>query len=159
MQKMKKPLSTQEIYQKLSCRCSVCEYAPIEIKRKAMLLGASADAADSITDRLVDENFINEQRYAQAFVHDKFSLNRWGKNKIAAALHQKHITPALVTQAIELIDPDEYQNTLKELLIAKSQGLQEPDRSKHTRKLLAFAVSRGFEPHLALRLIDDMPQP
>ena len=51
-----------------------------------MLLGASADAADSITDRLVDENFINEQRYTQAFVHDKFSLNRWGKNKIAATL-------------------------------------------------------------------------
>ena len=124
-----------------------------------MLLGASADAADSITDRLVEENFINEQRYAQAFVHDKFCLNRWGKNKITATLHQKHITPSLVTQAIELIDTDEYQNTLKELLISKSQGLQESDRSKLTRKLLTFAVSRGFEPHLALRIIDDMPLP
>ncbi len=156
MQKMKKVLSEQEIYQKLSYLCSTCEYSPFDIKRKAVTYGASTELADRVTDRLIDENYINEQRYANSFVHDKFEFNHWGRNKIIAALRQKYISTSCIDQAMNLIDDDEYRKVLRELLLAKLRQIHEPDSYKRTKKLLAFAASRGFEPSLSYDLANEI---
>lgn len=156
MQKMKEPLSEQELYVKLSRLCASCEYSPFDIRRKAVTYGASAELADRVVARLVDEDYVNEQRYANSFVHDKFMFNRWGRGKMTAALRQKHISSASISQALSLIDPDEYSNVLRELLLAKSRLLREPDQYKRSRKLLAFAASRGFESGLAYDLTNEI---
>ena len=154
MPKIKKPLTEQEIYQKLSYRCSVCEYSPYDIEQKALQQGATPDVAERIVDRLTDQNFINEQRYAQSFVHDKFEFNHWGRKKIAMTLLQKRISSTIADLALSAIDDQQYQSVLRELLTTKSRQLKEPDPYKRSQKLLAFAVSRGFEPHLAYDIID-----
>lgn len=156
MPKIKNPLTEQELYQKLSYRCSVCEYPPYDIEQKAMQAGASPEVAHRLVERLIDQNFINEQRYAQSFVHDKFEFNHWGKNKIAMALRQKKISGTLADQALASIDDSQYISVLKDILITKARQLKEPDPYKHRRKLMAFAVSRGFEPHLTYDIIEDL---
>ena len=156
MQKMKKILSEQEIYLKLSGLCSTCEYSPFDIRRKAVAYGASAEAADKVVDRLIDENYISEQRYADSFVHDKFEFNRWGRNKIVAALRLKHIPSACIDEAMDSIDAEEYRKVLQELLAAKNRQTKEPDVYKRVKKLLAFAASRGFELELAYDMVNDL---
>lgn len=154
MPKIKKIPTEDELYNKLSYRCSVCEYAPADIIQKIRQTGASSDVAQRITDRLIDENFISEERYTHAFVHDKFQLSRWGRIKIAAALRAKRIPARLIDQELNSIDEELYTATLRELLNAKSHRLNEETPLLRTRKLLAFAASRGFEPHLVIKLIE-----
>lgn len=153
---MKESLSEQELYVKLSRLCASCEYSPFDIRQKAVTYGASAELADSVVGRLVDEDYVNEQRYANSFVHDKFMFNRWGRGKITAALRQKHIPTDCISQALSLIEPEEYRNVLRELLIAKSRLLRESDQYKRSRKLLAFAALRGFESGIAYDLTNEI---
>lgn len=157
MPKIKKTPTEDELYNKFAYHCSVCEYAPADITQKIMRLGATPDMAQRITDRLINENFISEERYIRAFVHDKFHLSKWGRNKIAAALRAKRIPARLIYNELNSIDEEQYTATLRELLNAKSHQLTEENPLLRTKKLIVFATSRGFEPHLALEITEEFP--
>lgn len=153
---MKQPLSEEEIYQRLSHRCAMCEYAPHDIRQKALQLGATHNIADQITDRLIDENFINEQRYARSFTHDKFTFSHWGITKISVSLKQKGISNEAINNALATIDPNQYQETLKNILAQKSRQLNEENPFTRQRKLASHAISKGFEPEQVFSAIDQL---
>lgn len=161
MQKIRKQLSNEEILLKLSTRCATCEYAPSDVYQKAIKYGASAHDAQQIVDKLIDENFINAERYVRAFVNDKLTFSHWGKLKISAALRLKKIPPSLITSQLDTIPQDQYLDILRNALTAKLKQTNEPDPYKLTRKLLSFAASHGFEPSLAYditgQILHDMP--
>ncbi|MGN1213465.1 MAG: regulatory protein RecX [Bacteroidaceae bacterium] len=156
MPKIKQPLSEEEIYQRLSRRCAMCEYAPHDIRQKALQLGATHDVADRLIDRLISENFINEQRYARSFTHDKFTFSHWGKTKISVSLKQKGISNEAINNALATIDPNQYRETLKNILAQKSRQLNEENPFMRQRKLASHAIGKGFEPEQVISAIDQL---
>lgn len=156
MPKIKKTPTEQELLLKLSARCATTEYCRFDIVQKAVATGVSPEVAQRVADRLADENFINEERFVKAFVHDKFELQGWGKAKISAALRQKRISSQVISTALEAIDPDAYCEKLKLVLSSKNRLIRAVDRQERTRKLASFAASRGFEIHLVLDTIDEI---
>lgn len=154
MPKIAKVPTEAELYQRYAARCSTAEYAPADILQKAMRAGLDREAAERVVDRLIDENFINEERYIRAFVHDKFAFNHWGKTKIEFALRQKRLSGPAVRNELENIDEQQYHDTLVDLLKSKNRQLAVATNFERFKKLLAFAVSRGFETSLAYRIIE-----
>lgn len=119
-------LTYKEAYIKAGALCARAEKAPSEIRQKAIRdWRLEPDDADRLVEELTKEGFINEERYARAFVNDKFKYAHWGKAKIAAALRQKGIDSELIDSALaEVVDEEAELQALKQILIrhAMSKG-------------------------------------
>lgn len=148
-----KQLSEQEALNKAAAYCTLCERCTSEVSAKLSAWGMNSTQSRRIIDFLVNENFIDEQRYCTAFANDKLRFNRWGRVKIAAALREKRLPQALVKEALEQIDEKEYSDTLLALINSKRKEIKAPDDYTAAQKLLRFVAGRGFEPSLAMKLI------
>lgn len=154
MPKINKLPTEEELYTKFSRLCATTEYAPADIKLKVLRSGLDIDIAERLIDRLIDENFINEERYVRAFVHDKFEFNHWGRRKIALALAQKGLRGSFVQEILKNIDDKEYTSVLTDILRTKAKSVNAATEQERFYKLLNFAVSRGFEPDVAYKVVE-----
>jgi regulatory protein len=136
-------------------QCSQREYCITEIMAKLETWGLSETESRKIISNLIGENFINEERYALAFVKDKFAYNKWGKIKIAAHLRAKRIPSELITKALDSIDKDLYTNTIKIILQSHRKSVKAKNPYEMKAKLIRFGLSRGFESNLLYDLLND----
>lgn len=126
----------EKILSKILKYCAYQERCNLEVKTKLITLGAAEKQIQEILDYLEKEGFLNEERYARAYVRGKFRINGWGKRKIKAGLMSKGIGNTLISTVMEEeIDPDDYLEKLRETV--KNKGVN-------------TAVSRGFEPWLVM---------
>lgn len=144
----KKPISIENALTRAAALCSRCEQAESDIRRKLLSWGLSATDADKVIDRLIDERFLDNSRYASAFVRDKFRFEGWGRIKIAYQLKMKSIPPHIISEALTLIDDDEYIASLTRILHSKMRSLASKEPLQAKASLVRFAASRGFEPAL-----------
>jgi regulatory protein len=119
------------------------------------LWGVGNDDSEKIISILVKENFINESRYATAFVKDKFNYNKWGKIKIAAHLRIKHIPSDIIKSALDSIDNVLYAKLLKELIARHRRSVKAKNQYDLKAKLLRYGLSKGFESSLLYDLLND----
>lgn len=133
------------LYNKLSAYCSAAERCRADVEEKLRKAEASEEEKENILERLVAEGFIDERRYAKAFAADKFRFSKWGKRKIEFALRAKRVSEDCIGEAIDAIDPDEYERTRQELTEAKAKTLKGDRSSMENRaKILRFMAGRGF---------------
>jgi regulatory protein len=125
--------------------CSGREYCTADISSKLVTWGIENGDCDSIINRLKEENFINETRYAAAFARDKFRYNKWGRIKIAMQLRYKRIPETIISEALGSIDEESYLSTLKSMLAGHKKSVKARDKYEMKSKLMRFAQSRGFE--------------
>lgn len=151
---MKKQFSQQELKLKAAAYCSMSEHCIFDVKKKLTEWGAKETETEQIINYLQKENFLDEQRFTQAFVKDKFRFSKWGKIKISFELRMKHIPEREISQVIMQIDDDEYNNTLFELIEKKDKMIKYSSQNDRKAKLLRFAQSKGFEIDLTLKTID-----
>ena len=134
--------------------CSRKEYSEAQIRSKLAFWGAEEEDVDEVIRQLIREKFIDDLRFATAFVRDKVRLNQWGRIKIRYMLSMEKVAGSTINAAIEQIDPSAYEEILLSLLQKKSRELRnETDPFARKQKLIRFAQGRGFEPDLAARLI------
>src|SRR5210317_1648366 len=88
--------------------CARSEKSRNEVRSFLEKNAASEQDIDDILATLVEEKFIDELRYAMAYVADKYRFNSWGKIKISYNLSSKGIAPAIIREALDSLDPDEY---------------------------------------------------
>ena len=121
--------------------------------------GAEKPDIESIINNLVKEGFIDESRYARAFVHDKVRFAKWGKVKIGQALWQKRIPQDITDAALESIEDDEYLAALKDVVKAKFRTVKGATEYERKMKTMRSVCSRGYEPALVRKLLDlsDLP--
>jgi regulatory protein len=136
--------------------CAGREHCRSEIRLK--LSGWNVDASDSekIISRLVNDKFIDEERYSSAFVRDKFRYNKWGRVKIATALKMKNIPGETINNALGLIDDDTYMTALKNMISSQRKKVKAKNQYDLKGKLLRFGLSRGFESHLLYDLLNEI---
>ena len=136
--------------------CARTEKSKKEVISYLETIGADKDDVDDILDKLIEEGFIDEVRYAESFVSDKFRFNSWGKTKIRYQLSAKGISSRVIDDALETLDPDEYYETLKEQLEKKLSSIKGGNYYDKKAKLMRFAAGRGFESDLIYDVIDEI---
>ena len=97
-----------------------------------------------VMQRLISERYVDDERYARAFVKDKVRYNKWGRRKVEQALWQKHIDEDIRQQVLDEVDDDEYLSVLKPLLQQKRRSTKAANDYELNQKLMRFALSRGF---------------
>ncbi len=139
-------MTYEQALNRAAAYCSQAERATQEVLQKLEAWEVPDEDAARILEFLRKERFLDEQRYVHAFVNDKFTYERWGRIKIAYALRAKGVTGAVVTNTLDdVIDPDQYLETLTDLLRAKMRGMKTPLAPNDRAKLYRFAAQRGFE--------------
>lgn len=128
--------------------CAYQERSQQEVRNKLYDLGLYPDAVERIISKLIEDNFLNEERFARAYAQGKFNLKAWGRIKIKQGLKLKRVPEKLINKALQSIDGDDYLLALSKILTKKSTQLTEKDNFKRRYKLIQYAVSRGFETDL-----------
>lgn len=152
-----KPLSEPEALNRAAAYCTTCERCVSEVCAKLVAWGVGDAQQQRIIERLIKENFICEERFCRAFVNDKVRFNRWGRRKISLALREKRVEPALVKEALDAIDEEEYMSALVAVVAAKRRELKGKDDYLSKQKILRYAASRGFETSLIMNAINFNP--
>lgn len=141
----KNSFTEEEALKRAAAKCSVAEHCRADVREKLLKWGVHGEAIERILDRLTKEQFIDEERYCRAFVHDRFRFSKWGKNKIGQALSFKKIPWDVWYKLLDNIDEEEYLSTLRSLLESKRKSIRAKDDYELNGKLIRFAMSRGFE--------------
>ncbi|MBN2174990.1 MAG: RecX family transcriptional regulator [Bacteroidales bacterium] len=128
--------------------CAYQERCMQDVKQKIAPLHLQEDIYDALISRLVREDYLNEERFAKSFARGKLRINKWGKNKIYAALQQKQVPELFILEGLNDIDDKEYKHILHEVISKKSKELKDSDYNRRNKKLAKFAISKGFEPNL-----------
>lgn len=158
-----KPFNEDSALLWATSRCAQRECCRQDIKKKWLQGGLDDDACERLLDRLEDEGFIDEERYARAYIHDKLEYDHWGRIKMTQALRLKGISRSTIDAALEVSAPvdEHYREILRHCLKQKLRTLDfDPeDREaayKALQKLVRFAASRGFEPELIFQETDNL---
>jgi len=134
--------------------CSYQERCLQDMEKRFVAWNVKKQDWDKIIDYLIDENFLSETRYIEAYVRGKFNIKKWGKNKIVLGLIQKRISGSKVDEAIKQeIEEEVYLNSIKELIRKKSNLIDEPDSLKKRDKLYRFMLSKGYESELIVKYL------
>ena len=141
-----KKLTPQQALPKLKQYCAYQERCHSEVKEKLYNYGVYRDDAEEIISKLIEENYLNEERFASLFAGGRFRIKQWGKMKIKYELKQKGVSEYCIKKALQSIDPDEYEKSLQKLADQKLRTLKsEKNIFIKKRKLQDFLLQRGFE--------------
>lgn len=131
--------------EKLKSYCAYQERSHYEVEKKLNSLGFFYDQMDTVVGCLIEENFLNEQRFVEAFVSGKLRYKHWGKNKIIQHLKQHRVSSYLLKKAFEDISDNEYISILEiELNKKASQVSSETNFLKKKQKIYNYLLQKGF---------------
>ena len=133
--------------------CAYQERSQQEVRDKLYEWGLwSAEVEETISE-LIQTNFLNEERFTQAYVSGKFRIKHWGKIKIKQGLKLKKVPDKMISNALKAIDYDDYLQTILDLALKKLPSITEKDPYKRKYKLVSYLLGRGFENDLILEVL------
>lgn len=144
--------SLQEATKKLENYCVYQDRCHKEVISKLKEMGMIPMAIDEIVGHLIQENFLNEERFSRSFARGKFNIKKWGKNRIVNELKQRGITKYNINLALQEIDEEGYYDTLENLAKKRSVQLKETDALKKRKKLADYLLYRGWESPLVYEI-------
>ena len=142
---MTKEKTEQEAYLQLAAVCAQAEHCEQEMRDKMKCWGMDVEAQNRVIERLAQERYIDNERYARAFVKDKVRYNKWGRRKVQQALWMKRIDDDIQQRVLDEIDDAEYLKVLMPLLKQKRKSIKAANDYELNQKLVRFALSRGFD--------------
>lgn len=153
----KQSFTAEQSLQKLKHYCAYQERCHQEVKEKLYGLGLHSKDVDELIAQLIQENFLNEERFAIQYAGSKFRMKQWGRVKIKYALKQKHISEYIIKKALKLIDAEAYMQTLQKLADAKWQILRsEKNVLNRKRKMQNYLLQKGYESDLIKEAMDGL---
>jgi regulatory protein len=151
--KANKIYDLEEAREKIRAYCAYRERSHKEVGEKLRSYGLIEDVADQLLSELIQENFLNEERFARAFVRGKFNQKKWGRQKICQALYRHQLSDYVLNKAFAEIDEEVYLSTLKELCTKKEAALKDKNIYVRHRKLADYLIRKGYESDLVWDLI------
>ena len=144
----------QQAYLKIRDWCAYQEHCQQEVRDKLYSYGLKTGDVENLITQLIDENFVNEERYAKAFSGGKFRIKKWGRVKIKQELKARRISDYCIQKGLKEIDGSEYMSTLKKVLEQKAKIIAEKNYLKKKQKLMRYALSKGYEQELVFDLLN-----
>ncbi len=143
-------------WQKIKHYCAYQERSHKEVKEKLYSFGLYKTEVEALIAQLIEENFLNEERFALAYAGGKFRMKQWGRQKIKYALKQKQVSGYCISKALAAIGSDEYQKAIKKLAAEKLAILKaEKNLLNKKRKLQQYLLHKGFEPDIISQTLND----
>jgi len=137
-------MTEQEAFYKLSAMCASAEHCLYEMSEKMRRWQVPDDERERVLQRLVDEKFVDEERYCRSFVADKIRYNGWGRRKVEQALAAKRIQRDISSGVLDEISDEEYADVLRPLIRNKRKSVKAASEYELNQKLIRFALGRGF---------------
>lgn len=150
-----KQLSKEQALQKLRHYCSYQDRCHAEVKEKLYSFGLYKQVVEECLSQLIEENYLNEERFAIQFAGGKFRMKQWGRQKIKHALKLKRVSEYCIRKALQEIDEEQYGKTLNKLAAQKWRSVKGPGITQYVKaqKTTTYLMQRGFEPELIRRSI------
>jgi regulatory protein len=152
---MAKPLSPDQVLDKMAKYCAYQERCVKDVTEKLKTFELTQKEKDEILDYLIDNRFVNNTRFAQAFVKGKINQSGWGLNKIRFHLMQKGIDKEIIDEALQTYDEEAYRQRLIDVLKIKAKTIKAENDFERNRKLAAYAMQKGFEANLVWEVIKE----
>lgn len=152
----KKTYTVQEATKKLERYCAYQERCYQEVRRKLEAMFMIPEAIDVIIVHLLDHNFLNEARFAKAFVSGKFRIKHWGRRRLKAELKRKDIGAYNIKEALASILEEDYLEVFNNLAEKKLQYIRETNSFKKKKKLIDYLLYRGWESHLVYEKANEL---
>lgn len=137
-------MTGHEAYLKLAALCARSEHCQHDMLEKMRQWGVSDDEQAQVMARLTGEKYVDDERFARAFVRDKIMYNKWGRRKVEQALWAKRIDDAVGQSVLDEVDDQTYTDILRPMLQQKRRSTKGASAYEVTAKLIKFALSRGF---------------
>ena len=137
-------MTKDEAIVRLKRFCAYRERCHKEVRTKLLELKVYGDTLEDVMAELVNENYLNEERYARSYVRGKFKTNKWGRNKIIQELKFRQVSPYCIKKGMTEIDEETYDETLLSILESKSRTITEKNLWKKKSKLQKYALSKGY---------------
>lgn len=148
---MQKEITPEQAETKLKALCSLREICEKDAKDRLQKWGVEEEAQEMIVRHLVQERFIDDERFANIFVRDKHNLSHWGKSRIIRELKSRKIATRFIDEAIGQIPDEAYSEQLEEILKKKLGSIKGKTPYEIGGKLIRFGLSRGYESSLVIK--------
>ena len=148
--------SEKDAYLTLAALCAQAEHCQYEMTEKMRRWELSDEAQARIMQRLLSERYVDDERFARAFVKDKIRYNKWGRRKVEQALWQKRIDEDIRQRVLDEVDDEEYLSVLRPLLQQKRKGTKASSDYEMNQKLIRFALGRGFTYDIISQCVEDV---
>ena len=143
-----------DAYLTLAALCAQAEHCQYEMLEKMRRWELPDEAQARVMAKLIKERYVDDERYARAFVKDKIRYNKWGRRKVEQALWQKRIDEDIRKRVLDEVDDEEYLSILRPLLKQKRKTIKANSDYELSQKLMRFAVGRGFTFDIIRQCID-----
>ncbi len=153
---LQKTYTVDEAQKKLEHYCAYQERCHKEVTQKLYDMKMIPEARDKIIVHLLQHNFLNEERFAQAYTRGKFRIKKWGKQRIQIELKRRDISKTIITIALKEISDVDYYNTFHALAEKKAETIRETNAQKKRKKLADYLFYRGWESHLVYDKIREL---
>ena len=147
-------LNRDIVLKKVLRYCAYQDRCTQEVRNKLATFDMPDSEKEKIVNLLVDEGYLDDERYASTFVRSKIHLKKWGVNKIRISLKMKGISDEIIANALSEIDPEIYREELIKILKAKK--INESDPYKRKAKLAQYAMQKGYEPSLVWETLNSI---
>ena len=151
---MEQKLTPHQALVKAQKYCVYQERCHFEVRNKLYEWGLYSNDVDEAIVSLIQDNFLNEERFAEAFARGKFRIKKWGRIKIISELNKRHISEYCKKKGLEQIEEEEYLQTLADVLERRERQEKETNPFRRKHKLATYLNSRGFESDLVWELLN-----
>lgn len=152
----KKKWTPSEAKVKLAAYCAYQERCQQEVRNRLAERGIFGDEAEELIVHMIEENYLNEERFAKAFVRGKFRMKKWGRNRILNELKFRKISEYCIKSGFKEIDGEEYWEEILKQVAKKYASNAETDSYKRKMKTYTYMIGRGFESELIQEALDEV---
>ena len=155
----KKSCTPDQAFKKLERFCAYQDRCHQEVRSKLYDLGLYGADVDQVMARLIEDRYLDEERFARSFARGKFRMKSWGRMRITSELKQRDVSSYCIRKALEEIDEAAYENALRELMLKRLQSSRSASLdSDYARQqdLIRLAYRKGFESELAQRVAQEL---
>ncbi|MBS1643641.1 MAG: RecX family transcriptional regulator [Bacteroidetes bacterium] len=146
-----------ELLPSISRYCAYQERCHQEVRNKLLELGVRFEALENQIALLIEQDLLNEERFARAFARGKFRIKKWGRVKITQELRLRQISPFLITRALSEINTNDYYGVLEQLASRKLESLErEYNDFKKYQKAFRFLLQKGYEAQLVNEVLKEL---
>jgi len=157
-ERFSKSFTPEQAFAKAKHYCAYQERSHAEVKEKLYSFKLKKTDVETILSQLIEENYLNEERFAKMFAGGRFRLKKWGRVKIGYELKQKRVSPYNIKIALSEIDEEQYRDTLLKLAKQKWKSLKSDQYIVRQAKTQQYLMQKGYEPNLVRATILEIRQ-
>jgi len=148
--------TVHEIKRKIEQYCVYQDRCHKEVEKKMKEYNLIPEAKEMILLSLMQDNFLNEERFAKSFARGKFRIKNWGKQRIVRELKFRDISAYNIKTALKEIEEEEYVKTIYSITENRNNVISEPNIYKRKKKLVDFLMRKGFENELIFKTVNEV---